>query len=83
MSTFTFKQKRQIIDYKVKAINEKLGENYQISYISCYGGFKLYKTIEGSTAEYNGNLGTNWRMNADTFIEYLNGIMNCLCYFPF
>lgn len=82
MSTFTFKMKKQIIAYKVKAINEILNEDYKVSYIAYYGGFKLYKELP-STAETNGKLGTHHRMNADTFIEYLSGIQAGLLYLPF
>lgn len=82
MATFSFKQKKQIIENKVKVINERLNEDYQVSYISCYGGFRLYKETKNG-AETTGKLGTHHRMNADTFIEYLNGIQLTLSYLPF
>lgn len=77
----THKEYRELIEYRVRFINKKLGTNYQINYSSCYGGWNMYEIRDEGAAQHRGLLGFDGRKSNAEMLNYVDGIFELLSYY--
>lgn len=72
---------KKLIEYRVAFINKKLGTNYQISYVSQYGGWDMYEIWDEGMAHHRGALGFDCRKSNAEMLNYVDGIFELLCHY--
>lgn len=72
---------KKLIEYRVNFINKKLGTNYQISYVSQYGGWNMYEVWDKSGDNHRGVLGFDCRKSNAEMLNYVDGIFELLCHY--
>ena len=76
----TFKEYKELIEYRVNFINKKLGTNYYADYCSIYGGWNL-NIIDVRHQRYTGILGFELRKSSAEMLSYISGIYELLCHY--
>lgn len=69
---------KRLIEYRLNAINERLGTNYQTDYSSVYGGWNLYVVDKNNGGHFRSTLGFDARKSSAEMLAYLSGIYNLL-----
>lgn len=69
---------KRLIEFRLNAINERLGTNYQTDYVSHYGGWNLYVVDKDNGGHFRSTLGFDTRKSSSEMLAYLSGIYNLL-----
>jgi len=64
------------LEYMNKVVAPVIGEQYEASFVSHYGGWDMYKKGDRS---HLGRLGFDCRKSTAEFMAYMTGVINAVC----